>query len=217
MKSDKNSERIALELTDTARDNIFVDSTVHGRVKVAGKGNKFFRTKVFLWKKEHPVWFLLGVVASIFGIITGLISFYQFFFPQKSQSQYAPQTIGDHSSGNLQVQGNVTIDQAPAPKFDVEVQRLDEPDGELFMTQVLIKILSDFPVAGLEMGVRDVPSIERIEVLPGGFGTLGRMYLNKVEGHAYVETPNASGEYQIRVYTREKEHISGNNIDITGP
>lgn len=59
----------AVEMTEKAKNNIFVDCEINGSVKMAGIGNKMIRTKINLFKKEHPFFFWLGVFASITGII----------------------------------------------------------------------------------------------------------------------------------------------------
>lgn len=65
-------EHIAVELTREAKDNRFIDSEIHGGLKIAGSGNQFVRTGVYKFKKEHPFFFWLAVVASIITILSFL-------------------------------------------------------------------------------------------------------------------------------------------------
>jgi len=64
-----NDKHVAIEMTEKAQNNTFVDCEINGSVKMAGVGNKMIRTKINLFKKEHPFFFWLGVFASVIGII----------------------------------------------------------------------------------------------------------------------------------------------------
>ncbi len=79
MKLNNRNNHVALEITETAKNNRFTDTTVHGNIKLAGENNSFIRTTIFSIKREHPLLFWLGVVASIIGIVTGLIFLVQLF------------------------------------------------------------------------------------------------------------------------------------------
>lgn len=65
-------EHIAVELTKAARNNSFVDSKIYGGVKIAGSGNKFVRTNIYKFKREHPLLFWIGVSASVVTIVLGI-------------------------------------------------------------------------------------------------------------------------------------------------
>lgn len=68
-----NKEHVTVHITREANNNSFVDSKIYGGVKIDGKNTNFIRTHVYKFKKESPVWFWVGIIASIFDIIMFII------------------------------------------------------------------------------------------------------------------------------------------------
>lgn len=65
--SDK--ERVALHITDKAKNNTFVDCDIQG-AKIEGKGTKMFGTRILNdFRREHPM--LIKTIAA--GLAVGLI------------------------------------------------------------------------------------------------------------------------------------------------
>lgn len=83
-------ERTTVELTETAKDNCFTDCEINGGVKVAGSGNQFVRTRIHKFKREHPFFYWLSVLAAIITVLIALNSFFAkdayvgFFYPDSS-------------------------------------------------------------------------------------------------------------------------------------
>ena len=76
-KKDKN--HIAVKMTESARGNAFINSQINGQLELAGQDNNFIETKIGEIKEKHPFWFWVTVVATIIGIVTGLMYLGQFF------------------------------------------------------------------------------------------------------------------------------------------
>lgn len=75
----RNTNYVAVKLTESARNNVFIDSQIRGGVEVAGQGNSFIETKINSLKAEHPFWFWFGTFGTLIGIITGLMFLAQYF------------------------------------------------------------------------------------------------------------------------------------------
>ncbi len=80
MASDENNAHIALEVTDSAKNNTFIDCEVKGGARVGGAGNQFIRTNVDSIKREHPFLYGVGVIGAVVGIPASLIAIIQFLF-----------------------------------------------------------------------------------------------------------------------------------------
>lgn len=65
-------KNLAVDITEKASDTKFVDCEIGGKVRNSGKRTTFIRTKISLFKREHPILFWLGVIASIITIISFL-------------------------------------------------------------------------------------------------------------------------------------------------
>lgn len=63
------NEHTAIEITDKAKNNVFEDCNVYGKVKMAGSGNKMIRTNIYQFTKEHPFIFWITLIASLATII----------------------------------------------------------------------------------------------------------------------------------------------------
>jgi len=72
-------EPAAVRFTESARNNVFINSQIHGGVEIDGQGNSFIETKINTLKKEHPFWFWFGTLGTLIGIITGLMFLAQYF------------------------------------------------------------------------------------------------------------------------------------------
>ena len=64
---DKN--HTVVDITKEATDAKFTDCKFYGSLKNSGKRSKFIRTEIGLFRKEHPFFFWLSVVASVTGIL----------------------------------------------------------------------------------------------------------------------------------------------------
>lgn len=76
---DSSREHVAVKLTESARNNVFVNSQIHGNVEIAGHGNSFIETKINILKEKHPFWFWFGTAGTLIGIITGLMYLADYF------------------------------------------------------------------------------------------------------------------------------------------
>lgn len=64
----KNNERVALHLTDKAKNNTFVDCDIQG-AKIEGKGTKMTRSRILNdFVEKHPTVFKTIMVGLIIGI-----------------------------------------------------------------------------------------------------------------------------------------------------
>lgn len=67
------NNRKALIITESGHDNSFIDCEIAGAVEVAGRRNKFIRTKILEYGARHPaivsVGLVVGFVASIITIM----------------------------------------------------------------------------------------------------------------------------------------------------
>lgn len=77
--SKKRKEHIAVKMTESARGNVFINSQINGGLELAGQDNNFIETKIGEIKQKHSVWFWVTVVATLIGIVTGLMFLGQFF------------------------------------------------------------------------------------------------------------------------------------------
>ncbi|MBI4087850.1 hypothetical protein HY418_00495 [Candidatus Kaiserbacteria bacterium] len=77
--SKKRKEHIAVKMTESARGNVFINSQINGGLELAGQDNNFIETKIGEIKQKHPVWFWVTVMATLIGIVTGLMFLGQFF------------------------------------------------------------------------------------------------------------------------------------------
>lgn len=74
-----NKGHVAVKITESARNNVFINSHIRGGVEIAGQGNSFIETKINALKEEHPFWFWFGTVGTLIGIITGSMFLAQYF------------------------------------------------------------------------------------------------------------------------------------------
>lgn len=70
---------ITLKLTESTKNNVFINSHIHGGVEIAGQGNSFIETQINTLKEEHPFWYWFGILGTFIGIITGLMFLAQYF------------------------------------------------------------------------------------------------------------------------------------------
>ncbi len=73
---------MAVKFEKTAKNNSIIDSKIYGQVIMDGEKNKLIRTNIYTniqhIKKQHPIFFWIGIVSGVIGIITGLIFLTQF-------------------------------------------------------------------------------------------------------------------------------------------
>ena len=77
-----NQGHVAVRMTESARNNVFINSHIHGGVEIAGEGNRFIETTINTLKekeKKHPFWFWFTTIGTLIGIITGLMYLAQYF------------------------------------------------------------------------------------------------------------------------------------------
>ena len=74
-----NKGRVAVRMTESARNNVFINSHIHGGVEISGQGNSFIETKINAFKKEHTFWFWFATLGTLIGIITGSMFLAQYF------------------------------------------------------------------------------------------------------------------------------------------
>lgn len=79
LDEDINIGHVAVKMTESARNNVFINSQIHGRVEIAGQGNSFIETKINTLKEKHPFWFWFTAIGTLIGIITGLMFLAQYF------------------------------------------------------------------------------------------------------------------------------------------
>lgn len=89
---DINHGHIAVSMTESGRNNVFINSQINGGLEISGQGNSFITTKITPFKKEHPFWFWLSTVGVILGIITGLmfLAIYFGLIPDSLKSHINP-------------------------------------------------------------------------------------------------------------------------------
>ncbi len=88
---DSGRGHVAVKMTESARNNVFINSQIHGGMEIAGQGNNFIETKINPLKEKHPFWFWFGTVGTFIGIITGLMYLADYF-------GYLPIPINIHST-----------------------------------------------------------------------------------------------------------------------
>lgn len=74
-----NKNHIAVNITEKAKGNLFIDSEIHGGVRIAGQDNSFLRTRISKIRHKHPFWFWLGIFGTTITIITGIINMLSYF------------------------------------------------------------------------------------------------------------------------------------------
>lgn len=79
VEEDTNKGRVAVKMTESARNNVFINSQINGRLELGGQGNSFIETRVDTLKREHPFWFWFTAAGTFVGIITGIIFLAQYF------------------------------------------------------------------------------------------------------------------------------------------
>ncbi|MFA5129991.1 MAG: hypothetical protein WC477_03665 [Patescibacteria group bacterium] len=79
MSTNPNDPRFAVIMTPSSNKATFIDCSINGAIKIAGKDHTFIRTKIYAFKREHPFWFWLSTIGLAVGIIASLITIYQFF------------------------------------------------------------------------------------------------------------------------------------------
>jgi hypothetical protein len=67
------NHRVALHVTEEAKDSTFVDCDIIGGARIEGRGTLMLRTKIIQFSKEHPVYWWSGLVVAI-GFLANLIS-----------------------------------------------------------------------------------------------------------------------------------------------
>lgn len=85
---------VAVRMTESARNNVFINSHIHGGVEIAGEGNSFIETTINTLrekKEKHPFWFAFMALGTLIGIITGLMYLAQYF-------GYLPTSFADSNS-----------------------------------------------------------------------------------------------------------------------
>ena len=68
-------EHVALKMTESAKNNVFINSPIHGQLELSGQNNKFINSKISVFKQKHPFQFWVGVIS----FITGLMFLAQYF------------------------------------------------------------------------------------------------------------------------------------------
>lgn len=66
---------MVLEITKTAKDNVFVNCEINGKTRIEGKGTKMISTRINEIKKDHPFVFWIGFAASLIAVGGFLLSF----------------------------------------------------------------------------------------------------------------------------------------------
>lgn len=115
-------------------------------------------------------------------------------------------------SGGIHITKKVEL---PEPAFNVTIVALNQKDDSQFKTSIRVEIVSPFSLGTLKMGVKNVPSVQYIDVssLSSTSVNYGKD-LSKENGYAYVIVSNASGMYQIDILTMEAEPITTANVEI---
>jgi len=79
IKRKNSSEHVAVKMTKSARNNIFINSHINGQLQLGGQGNSFIKTEIGEIKKQHPFWFWFTAIGTLVGIVTGLMFLAQYF------------------------------------------------------------------------------------------------------------------------------------------
>jgi hypothetical protein len=78
IKRKNASEHVAVKMTKSSRNNIFINSHINGQLELGGQGNSFIKTEIGEIKKQHPFWFWFTTIGTLVGIVTGLMFLAQY-------------------------------------------------------------------------------------------------------------------------------------------
>jgi len=117
---------------------------------------------------------------------------------------------GPGSAYSVGQQGGVTagtyVNQAPAPELKLLEQK-QRKDGDAFVYELLVEVISPYPAASLRMEARAQNLIDGLEMIPqhGGLGLFG--HSGKREGMVFSTLQSPRGSIWVRVRTKEQEPI----------
>lgn len=121
---DSNHGHVTVKMTESAKNNVFINSQIHGGIEIGGQGNSFINTKISTLREKHPFWFWFGIVGTFIGIITGLMYLAQYFdYLPTSFDIYTPSTYIDKTTATSTISLSSILSKALT--LDTIIERQD--------------------------------------------------------------------------------------------